>query len=346
MEMSPQRVRTAEFKTVRKGADPDEVRTFLNDVADELERAQNQSTAMEARARAAVARLQEMSEGQPAAAAPAAPTITAPPEPVTVPAEQSDAISRTLVLAQRTADSLIAEAKAEAARVVGTANNEAATTRDSTREMASTMLDEARDEARRVGEAERLAIASEVDSLKARRDFLESDVDHLEQFLIAQRSRIRDAAAELIDVTDRVPGGLGDARRPLLSASDDPTPSSGAPHPAPADVAATVDIIELTPAADDLDGGDPTEAIDLVVITEIDETAEPEPAGSDEPNGRADQNDDGPIFSLDDRSGDDDPTPAGNGFGGVESARSATDDDDDGFRFTFDDTDDPDRPKG
>ena len=50
MEMSPQRVRSAEFKTVRKGADPDEVKVFLNDVADELERAQNQSTAMEARA--------------------------------------------------------------------------------------------------------------------------------------------------------------------------------------------------------------------------------------------------------------------------------------------------------
>ena len=63
MEMSPQRVRTAEFKTARKGADLDQVRSFLNDVADELERAQNQSTAMEARARAAVARLQEVSEG-------------------------------------------------------------------------------------------------------------------------------------------------------------------------------------------------------------------------------------------------------------------------------------------
>ncbi len=84
------------------------------------------------------------------------------------------------------------------------------------------MLDEAREEARRFGETERLAVASEVDSLKARRDFLESDVDHLEQFLVAQRSRVRDAAAELIEITDRVPAGLGDARRPLLSASDDP----------------------------------------------------------------------------------------------------------------------------
>src|SRR6188768_4324181 len=118
MEMSPQRVRSAEFKTVRKGADLEEVRRFLNDVADELERAQNQSTAMEARARAAVARLQEVSDGQFAPVEPAA-RVEAP---VSVPADQSDTISRTLVLAQRTADSLIAEARAEAAKVVSTAN--------------------------------------------------------------------------------------------------------------------------------------------------------------------------------------------------------------------------------
>lgn len=311
MEMSPQRVRTAEFKTVRKGADPDEVKSFLNDVADELERAQNQSTAMEARARAAVARLQEMSDGQPAgASAEAAPAAPPAPEVVSVPADQSDTISRTLVLAQRTADSLIAEAKAEAVRVVATANNEAAATRDSTREMAATMLDEAREEARRLGEAERLAVASEVDSLKARRDFLESDVDHLEQFLVAQRSRIRDAASELIEVTDRVPGGLGDARRPLLSASDDDSTDAGSGDEMP----------QADPDVNDF-GDDPTQAIDLVVVTEIDEAA--------------------PADVRD--AGDDDATPAGSGFAGFGSEPETAPDDD--FRFTFDDTDNPDHPR-
>ena len=60
--MNPQRVRSAEFRTVKTGLDPDEVQSFLNAVAAELERAQNQSTAMEARARAAVARLQELAD--------------------------------------------------------------------------------------------------------------------------------------------------------------------------------------------------------------------------------------------------------------------------------------------
>jgi cell division septum initiation protein DivIVA len=260
MEMNPQRVRSAEFKTVRKGADFDEVRSFLNDVADELERAQNQSTAMEARARAAVARLQELSDGQPTAGSVAEPAARAD-ESVDLQVDQSETISRTLLLAQRTADSLIVEARAEASRVVSSANDEAATTRDSTRAMAASMLDEAREEARRTGQAERLAISSEVEALKARRDFLESDVDHLEQFLVAQRSRLRDAATDIIDITDRVPAGLGDVRRPLLSASDD---ADGEPDPV----------------------GDPdaTQAIDLVIVTEIDdETVDaPAPAGTDD----------------------------------------------------------------
>ena len=215
MEMNPQRVRSAEFKTVRKGADPDEVRVFLSDVADELERAQNQSTAMEARARAAVARLQELSEGG------AQPVDTVVREQVEASADEADTISRTLLLAQRTADTTVAEARTEAARILAVSSDEAAATLDSTREMSALLLAEAREEARGVGEAERIAIAGEVDALMARRDFLESDVDHLETFLVDQRARVRDAATSLMDVAERVPGGLGDIRRPLLSASDD-----------------------------------------------------------------------------------------------------------------------------
>jgi DivIVA domain-containing protein len=209
MDMNPQRVRSAEFKTVRRGVDPDEVQAFLADVADELERAQNQATAMEARARAAVARLQEVSDSGGSSAS------------VDASAEEAETISRTLLLAQRTADATVSDAKAQATRIVGEANDEAARTIDSTREMAAQMIDEARTEARRIGDAERLALLGEVDSLKARREFLESDVGHLETFLVEQRARLRDAASAIVDVTERVPGGLGEVRRPLLSASDD-----------------------------------------------------------------------------------------------------------------------------
>lgn len=226
MDISPQRVRTAEFRTVKRGLDPDEVREFLTEVASELERAQNQSTAMEARARAAVARLQEISESGAnapvAAGEPAAVAVTATPA---ASVDESETISRTLLLAQRTADTAVAEARAEAERIEREAGSEAAKTIDSTREMSARLLEDAREEARRAGETERLNVKTEVDSLRARRDFLESDVEHLERHLTDERSRLREAATTLLDLTERVPGGLGEVRRPLLSASDDETPA-------------------------------------------------------------------------------------------------------------------------
>ena len=60
------------------------------------------------------------------------------------------------------------------------------------------------------------------------RDFLESDVDHLERHLVDERSPPREAATSLLDLTEKVPGGLGEVRRPLMSASDDATLDFGA----------------------------------------------------------------------------------------------------------------------
>jgi DivIVA domain-containing protein len=270
MEMTPQRVRSAEFKTVRKGADQDEVRVFLNDVADELERAQNQATAMEARARAAVARLQEVTENEAAT-----PKVEAS-------AEEAETITRTLLLAQRTADSTIADSQSEAARIVAQAKNEAASTLDSTREMSAQLIAEARIEARRTAEAEHQSIMSEVEALKARRDFLESDVHHLETFLVDQRSRVREAATSLLELTDRVPGGLGDVRSPLLSASDDDTGEIVADEPS--ELLIVTDVAEVNGADDGLaDGADG----EIVVVDEVESVAavdlDADPWRSDDP---------------------------------------------------------------
>jgi DivIVA domain-containing protein len=254
MEMNPQRVRSAEFKTVRKGADPDEVRLFLGDVADELERAQNQSTAMEARARAAVARLQEINEAGAQTAA--TPTVEAS-------VEESETISRTLLLAQRTADQAVADARAESEQMLRQANDKAAKTLDSTREMSAQLLEEARIEAIRIGESARVSVAGEVEALKARRDFLESDVHHLETFLVDQRSRVREAASSLIDLADRVPGGLGDVRAPLLSASDDDDVDA---MPVDGDTEFAELLIVTDVAAED-DGGEVVEVVEVVETT-------------------------------------------------------------------------------
>jgi DivIVA domain-containing protein len=217
-DLTPSQVTGASFRTVRKGYDPDEVEAFLARAAAALEAAQQQATAMEARARAAVSRLQEATAAQPVgeASAPAA----APTE-VRVGRDEAETISRTLLLAQRTADTAVAEARAEAERIAAAARAEAESTLDSTREMSAKLLAEARDTARKLTEEEREAALNEVESLKARREFLVGDVDQLEQFLVDQRERLRSAARQIEAMCERVPAGLGVVRRPVLSAADD-----------------------------------------------------------------------------------------------------------------------------
>lgn len=236
MDINPQRVRTIEFGTARKGLDPDEVRNFLNQVANELERAQNEATAMEARARAAVTRLQQLSDEAEVSgdvATPVADNVDAAPtephqvasgssEPITASVDESETISRTMLLAQRAADLTIAEAEAEALRL-----------RTDADDAAAAVLEQARADARVAGDAERDVVQGEVSALMARRDFLESDVDQMERFLVDQRMRLREAAAAMIDIAERVPGGLGEVRRPLLSASDDESMDATMPYERP-----------------------------------------------------------------------------------------------------------------
>jgi DivIVA domain-containing protein len=201
MDISPHTVRTTSFKTARKGYDTEEVDRFKETVAAAIESAQNQATAMEARARAAVARLQEISQAAPAAEEQAVSPAAQP----NATADDHETISRTLLLAQRAAETTVADAKTEAAK----------------------LIEDARAEARNAHEDERIKAENEVQSLLARRDFLLGDTEQLEQHISAQRDRVREVAASLTEMLDRVPDGLGEARRPLMSASaDEPTEAS------------------------------------------------------------------------------------------------------------------------
>lgn len=270
MEMSPNQVRTASFATSRKGWDPSEVTAFLERCADALESAQNHATAMEARARAAVSKLQELSNAAP----------SAPAEPERPPVDdQAETISRTLLLAQRAADEAIADARAEAERIVA----------------------DARVEARRAESDERDLVRSEVDALMARRGFLQSDVEQLENFLLDQRERLRGAASQLVDMAERVPNGLGYLRPPLLSASDDDTPV-GDEHAR--DEFAGLEAVDVTDDATDDATGDATG--DVTVDATGDATGDATDAVSgdvteaagDAPDERGDEPGDGPLDEL------------------------------------------------
>jgi DivIVA domain-containing protein len=269
MALSPQNIRQTTFKSVRKGYDPSQVDTFVKEVAAALEAAQNDATAMEARARAAVARLQELSQQQEAA-----------PEAPTPKVDEAETISRTLLLAQRTADTTIAEAQAEADRLLAAARDDAASALDQARAEAAAIVEAAKAEARRAGEAERVRVEGEVQALLARRDFLVSDVDHLEQYLVAQRERIIEAVGALNDLVQRVPAGLGDMRRPLLSAAADPDPAPDADAAAPsADGPADAgSAAEPDTVAADPDGHDEIAEITRVAAESADPSAEADTA--------------------------------------------------------------------
>ncbi|MEI7618140.1 MAG: DivIVA domain-containing protein [Actinomycetota bacterium] len=206
MELSPESVSGTTFRIVKKGCDPEEVRTYLAQLAVSFEAMQKHAAAMEARARAATARLQEIA-AQPAVAS------TGPTHD-----EAADSISRAMLLAQRTADTTIREAELEAAQITGRAKAEAQILIDSGQGALNRMLDEAKNDARRAAEGELKRVEDEVASMLARRDFLLSDVEHLEQHIVTQRERLRDVASALNDLVSRVPGGLADLRRPLISA--------------------------------------------------------------------------------------------------------------------------------
>ena len=106
MPLTPEDVQKKQFSTVRfkEGYDEEEVDAFLDEVEAELRRliAENAS-------------LSRASHAGPAAAAVAPEAPAAPPPPAEDPNETA---LRTLLLAQRTADEAIAQAKAGAELVV------------------------------------------------------------------------------------------------------------------------------------------------------------------------------------------------------------------------------------
>lgn len=280
MDVSPQEISTQTFAIVKKGYDPAAVRTYLTGVSKALESSQQQATAMEARARAAVAKLQELS--QPSEQA-----------PITSSNEDVETISRTLLVAQRTADGLISEARAEADTMVSAARAEATGMLAEAQQHAESTVEEGRTEGRKAYEAERSKAESEVQALLARRDFLLGDVEQLESFVETHRQRLRDVADTLQDTAAT---GLGDLRRPLLSAAADaPAPGGGDSAPVDALDEDSIDAADVEADIDDDDdaaaeerSGEPTQQISslaTLVDAEVEmpgdaEETEPTPPGN------------------------------------------------------------------
>lgn len=190
-DMTPQSIAAATFRTVKKGYDPAEVHQFLSSVAGRMQQVQADAEAMEARARAALAKLHASERS------------------VELPlVDGAETISRTLLLAQRTADETTERARRDAEAMIAQAEQDA-------REAHAEAWEEAH---------------SEVEALRARRDLLASDVDALERFLTAERVRLGDVAQRLLGFVAAPLEGLALEAVPALSAGttpvaelDDPT---------------------------------------------------------------------------------------------------------------------------
>jgi DivIVA domain-containing protein len=160
VDVSPQTIRQVEFREKLRGYHQDDVDEFLERVAAGLEIVQErlrQATERAVRAEQAVGERRE----------------------------DDDSLRRTLVLAQRTADLAMKEAKEQAARLLQEAESEAAT-----------ITAEAEAEARRLTDEAQTQAREEVRQLTEARDQLREEVDRLVGYLDEQRSRAKAVLTE------------------------------------------------------------------------------------------------------------------------------------------------------
>lgn len=231
-----------EFHERFRGYDPDEVDAYVDRVAKAAALVQGRIAELSNRAESAESRLAE-SGGS----------------------EAEDTLRRTLVLAQRTADAAVAEAREQADRLVGDAEAKAQTTitmadaraeaqlRDA-EDRSSRMLAEAETDRRQLlADAEAAATAaaqearerleSDVQELARTRDFLRDDIEILERHLREQRARLVSSVATLSDLLE-APDALRVEPAPETSGVE---PAALAP-PVPPSESSSVPEVDSTPA--------------------------------------------------------------------------------------------------
>jgi len=258
MELTPQALHAVEFREARRGGyNTRDVDDFIERVAAGVGQLQERMRDAQARAESADARVADAQrELEDARRRPMSPEA----------AETDETLRRTLVLAQRTADATVKEAKEEANRVLSEAREEAARTRA-----------EAESDARRGAESARAAAEAEVESLLSSRDKLRSDVEVLSKRLADQRANIRSGIGELERLLDD-PSVLKPVTMPTLAEVDRPMPLSPlADAPTNGDHDETDD--EPAPERPPLEQRSPVDALQEPVAPDLGPPTQPVPFG-------------------------------------------------------------------
>ena len=169
MDISAKVLREVEFHDRLRGYDTDEVDDFL-------ERAAVGFDELSAMVQAANERA-ERAERQAAE----------------LPVSDDESIKRTLVLAQRTADMAVREAKEEADAILSEARSSAVST-----------LEEAREGAERMRTAAELELQSRIESMRAEQARLEREVSTLVGLVEAEQARLQHALRALLGYVDEL----------------------------------------------------------------------------------------------------------------------------------------------
>jgi cell division initiation protein len=166
MDLSPQTLREVAFREKLRGYHPDDVDEFVERIASGLEILQERLRQAMDRAVRAEQKAAEVGEGD-------------------------DAMRRTLVLAQRTADLAIQEAKDQAARIVAHAESQ-----------AQALRAEAADQARATVESATREARAEVERLEQERRRLDDEISTLDRYLDDERARVRDLLSQALRQVD------------------------------------------------------------------------------------------------------------------------------------------------
>lgn len=210
MDLSPSGIRRVQFREKLRGYHPDDVDAFVAEVANRVQALEQQVQSLTARASEAETRAAESTGGE-------------------------EQLRRTLVLAQRTADLAVQEAREEASRLIA----EAEAHRDAVVAEATEAQYRATEDARRTA-TEELARYAEA------REHLAADVRALDEYVREQRTRIARALAEAREVVEQ---GAYLTQPPELHDVSVPTRVEAAPAEvfdaprAPADIVPEVDVL-------------------------------------------------------------------------------------------------------
>lgn len=224
MDVTPQLIEQIDFSEKFRGYDPDQVDDFLEQVGATLASLQARVAELSERAERAEAEARSLRDQPP----PTAPHVMSDEE-------EAEAAARTLLLAKRTADAAIAEARQEAAALLAEARATAeAQTRDATAEAERLQREaharreemiraaKAEAEAELAGERERLT--QEIAELGEQRARLHDDVAALEERISQYRDRLHSVHQAIGAILDD-PSSLH--REPPLDLAD--LPAAGSP---------------------------------------------------------------------------------------------------------------------